>query len=575
MPSLNVISEDLKAFAETIKSILGTEVLIVDDTYVRLVSTESEGQYAKIDAHSVFAMSLQENKPYIIDAPRQDEACLACSDRKSCKEYGLVCSPISIDGRAVGVIGLIALSPFQRETLLDRKTSLLQFLDHIAGLIASKLADYDKSLHLQTMAEELAFIFDTLDKPMLTCDDAGQLISVNRAAMRYLRGTDLQQNAVDQLMSQVTKGEMKRKGSNAYHLSTPSVLLVGTFVHTQVKRGQGSHHVFVLEDSKTILGMYRAMTEGQSKVDFTDLVGRAPLFLEAVERAKRGAMTHLSILLLGESGTGKELFARAIHEASPRHRNPFIAINCAAIPEQLLEAELFGYEEGAFTGAVKGGRLGKFELADGGTLFLDEIGDMPLSLQAKLLRVLQDGYVTRVGAHFGRHVDVRILCATHQDLGEKLKNGTFRKDLFYRISAFPLPIPPLRERPGDIPILASYLTELYCERQHRPKVSITAEAMVCLQKHQWEGNVRELENAMAYALTYDDLTTITVSHLPMTLQKCCTEGENTITIERAASKDALLREAVARYGTSAEGLKHIQAFLGISRATLYRRLKRL
>ncbi|MBI5136801.1 MAG: sigma-54-dependent Fis family transcriptional regulator [Nitrospirae bacterium] len=235
------------------------------------------------------------------------------------------------------------------------------------------------------------------------------------------------------------------------------------------------------------------------------IIGASPALREALERVERVAPGATSVLLTGESGTGKELFARLVHNRSPRRAAPFVAVNCAAIPTHLLESEFFGHEKGAFTGADQR-RLGKFELAHGGTIFLDEIGDMDLTLQAKLLRVLQDGQVNRVGGEGGFSVDVRVVAATNQRLEEHIAHGRFREDLFYRLSAFPIRVPPLRERPGDIPALADHFVRRYAAELNRPVTGIAPAALAELTAYPWPGNIRELQNCVerAVILATDD-----------------------------------------------------------------------
>jgi two-component system nitrogen regulation response regulator GlnG len=229
------------------------------------------------------------------------------------------------------------------------------------------------------------------------------------------------------------------------------------------------------------------------------LVGRSPALLEVFKTIGRVAASDVSVLITGESGTGKELVARAIHQASARSEGPFVAVNAAAIPRELLESELFGHERGAFTGAVES-RPGRFREARGGTLFLDEIGDMPVDLQAKLLRVLQSGEVTSVGGRRPEHVDVRIIAATHRDLDAAVRDGRFREDLLYRLRVVPIEIPPLRERGEDVAALAQHFVARYAEELGTGPRVLSPDALERLLAHPWPGNVRELENAIKRAL---------------------------------------------------------------------------
>jgi DNA-binding NtrC family response regulator len=242
------------------------------------------------------------------------------------------------------------------------------------------------------------------------------------------------------------------------------------------------------------------------------IIGKSPLLLEVANNIQKVSSAKTSVLLLGESGTGKELFARAIHFLSPRKENPFIPINCAAIPRELLESELFGHEKGSFTGAGSR-KLGKFELADKGTIFLDEIGEMDMSLQSKLLRTLQEGEIERVGGTKPIKVDVRIIAATNKNLEIEVANKRFREDLYYRLSVFPITVPPLRERKEDIPALVEHFISKYSAEMNTANKKIDPEALEKLKNYSWKGNVRELENVIERALILCDGDTITSEHL--------------------------------------------------------------
>ncbi|MEQ6391359.1 sigma 54-interacting transcriptional regulator [Bacillaceae bacterium S4-13-58] len=251
-----------------------------------------------------------------------------------------------------------------------------------------------------------------------------------------------------------------------------------------------------------------------AKYSFNSIIGNSVGMGQALYMSRRAAQTNSNVLILGESGTGKELFAHAIHDASDRSHQQFVKINCAAIPAELLESELFGYDEGAFTGAKKGGKIGKFELANEGSIFLDEIGEMPLSMQAKLLRVLQEKEIERVGSTKTIPIDVRIIAATNQNLEEKVKNKEFRSDLYYRLNVMAIEIPPLRDREGDIEIISKKLVEKLSDQLGKYVTNISKDAMKILVAFDWPGNVRELENILERAINLADGDTILPVHLP-------------------------------------------------------------
>jgi len=263
-----------------------------------------------------------------------------------------------------------------------------------------------------------------------------------------------------------------------------------------------------------VLAENRALRrELESRYDMRQILGESPEMMRALKMTGDVAKTETTVLILGESGTGKELVARAVHFNSPRARGPFIPVNCAAIPETLLESELFGHEKGAFTGADRR-REGRVESSNGGTLFLDEIGDMPHSLQAKILRLLQEREFQRVGGREPIKADVRFLCATNRDLAKAVKEGKFREDLFYRIHVFPITLPPLRERGGDVLLLAKAFLKKYSREMGKPVMNIARDAQTLLTQYRWPGNIRELENVIERAIILCESDTLTSDTLP-------------------------------------------------------------
>jgi two-component system NtrC family response regulator len=294
------------------------------------------------------------------------------------------------------------------------------------------------------------------------------------------------------------------------------------------------------------------------------ILTRDPAMLRICRTIERLGPTSATVLILGESGTGKELFARALHDSSPRRSARFVPINCAAIPETLLESELFGYEKGAFTGAVKQ-TLGKLETAHGGTLFLDEIGDLPLSLQAKLLRFLQERVIERVGGREEIPVDVRIVCATHRSLKTQIEEGKFREDLYYRLAEIVLEIPPLRERPGDAALLAHAFVHRFAEEQRRGAMVLLPEAIQMIDGYGWPGNVRELENVMKRAVIMAESSTISAADVGLESSRDEPQALNLRQIREQAERGAVLRVL----GRVNGNLSRAADLLGVSRPTLY------
>lgn len=299
------------------------------------------------------------------------------------------------------------------------------------------------------------------------------------------------------------------------------------------------------------------------------MVTASPEMMKVARTIERVAATNVSVMLLGASGTGKELLARAVHQQSERSTQPFVAINCGAIPENLLEAELFGYERGAFTGAVKS-NVGKIEVAEGGTLFLDEVGDIPLQLQVKLLRFLQERVIERIGGRQPIAVDTRIVCATHRDLEAMVAAGQFRDDLYYRLAEIVVNIPSLSERPGDSALLARHFVNRFAKELNPRVQGLSPDALAAIDSYGWPGNVRELENRIKRAMIMADGRLVTLSDLD--LPKSVTENEGAINL-RAAREVAdrrAIRQAMSRTDNNISGAAKL---LGISRPTLYDLLK--
>ncbi len=311
---------------------------------------------------------------------------------------------------------------------------------------------------------------------------------------------------------------------------------------------------------------------------FQGLVGRSPAMMRLVRFVESLQRSEATVLITGESGTGKEVVARAIHASSPKHEGPFVAVNCGAIPSELLESELFGHVRGAFTGAVRD-RVGRFEAARGGTLFLDEIGELPSSLQVKLLRVLQERTYERVGESSSRTMEARVVAATNVDLKDAIAHGRFREDLYYRLRVVPIHLPPLRERVEDVEPLARHLLVRICAREGRA-VRFSPDAILLLKRYDWPGNVRELENAIEYAVATCQRQTVQVDDLPPEIV-VAVEGKGPLArdVEVAAAGDGVAEDDVARLRAVLDRhhWHHARAAaeLGISRTTLWRKLRAL
>lgn len=308
----------------------------------------------------------------------------------------------------------------------------------------------------------------------------------------------------------------------------------------------------------------RQLLQNQQKSPLRGIIATSPQMLKVCRTVEKVAPSNITTLLLGASGTGKELFARALHELSSRADQKLVAINCAAIPANLLESELFGYEKGAFTGAVKQ-TLGKIEYANGGTLFLDEIGDLPMELQAKLLRFLQERVIERIGGRKEIPIDVRIICATHQDLAIHITDGRFREDLFYRISEITIQIPPLKDRDGDALVLAKAFLNRFSKEYGRPIKGFEKEAILAVEAYGWPGNVREIESRIKRAVIMADGSNLTLEDLELSAPNEEPLPFNLKEVREEAERRAILRAM----SHSNENISETAKILGITRPTLY------
>ena len=331
--------------------------------------------------------------------------------------------------------------------------------------------------------------------------------------------------------------------------------------------------VLLLRRSRSINALANQVMGNQARYAFDSIITQAPQILRTIQTMESIAATNCTVLLEGESGTGKELFAHAIHSASNRKNGPFIAVNCASLPHSLVESELFGYEKGAFTGALGQGNPGKFELADGGTVFLDEIGELPLEIQSKLLRVLDTHRIFRIGGKTEKHLDIRVIAATNRDLQREVRNFNFREDLYYRINVLSFHIVPLRERVGDVPVLANYFIDEINRRGERNSKIISPECMRILEQHTWPGNVRELQNVILRAYYCSGKReAILPEHLPDDLLHPLSNTQE-LQLKQYFEEDSAQKGKIERVLAQCNGdTKRACQQLGVSRATLYRYL---
>jgi transcriptional regulator with PAS, ATPase and Fis domain len=441
---------------------------------------------------------------------------------------------------------------------------------------------------------------NTVQEAIIVTDKANNITQINTSAIRLLELD--RANLIDQpILSIFPTLNFPLPQTNCSQFDTKNTCQNADrtkqfYINVEIITDPGNKDylgsVVVLKSLNQVRAITNKFNPNYSKYCFDDIKGSSASIENVKEKLRKAALTDATILIRGESGTGKELFAHAIHAASHRAKNNFTAINCSAIPDALLESELFGYEEGAFTGAKKGGKPGKLELAKGGTIFLDEIGDMPLHLQCKLLRVIENRIIERVGGTEQILVDVRFIAATNKDLEKMVAENDFRSDLYYRLSVIPVMVPPLRDRGGDIGILINYFLNMYSNKMNIPEPIIDQQVKEVLLNYAWPGNVREMQNTLQYLISMSqDEPIATMKHLPSKFfeisahtqsnDKMLNQTEELFDLNIAgkgtlhSAQEQLVGQALQKFGCTTEGKVKAAKYLGISLTTLYRKIREI
>lgn len=475
---------------------------------------------------------------------------------------------------------------------ISPKTTVMEA--RVADLLKSVLKEKEELLEFKRIQGELSAILNSVQEAIEVADNQGIIKYVNPAFTRITGilekdriGQNIFEASPDGALATVLKagsnifGHRTRVGgSNAEVVSNAAPIIVEGNMEGAVVVFQHFTDVMKLMDElhqSTTLIENLSEKLGQvttSKYTFGDILGGSNELKKCMQVAERAARSNSTVLLLGESGTGKELFAHSIHNASPRREKPFIKVNCAAIPESLLESEFFGYAKGAFTGAVKS-KIGKFELANGGTIFLDEIGDMNLNLQGKLLRVLQEMEFERVGGNQTIKVDVRVIAATNRNLRDLIRQGKFREDLYYRLNVVEITIPPLRVRKEDLPLLVNNLIIKLNRKLGKKVKGLSRDAEEALFSYDWPGNVRELENVLERVMVTVDDEIFNKKHLIQHVSQFKNTPERDVDlIPIDQMEQILIKKAMAKFGSTVEGKRRAAQALNISLATLYNKLKK-
>ena len=578
---LKDIKNEIQNIAEAILAVLGIDVTIVNQDLVSIAGTviylKSIGE--KVKGYSAFKKSLIEKVDILINDPSCNSICKECDKSLDCKEYAEVCCPIICEEKSYGVIGLIAFTKEQAKIINSNKENLLNFLGKMADLISNKLKAQIRTYELELEKKKLEILIDSMDKAIVSINKYGKIEKYNSKFIEIFKlDNDIYNKDISEILSftKRTKDNYENKTYSFYYKKGNYTLNGVYSINKIILKNELKGYVIDFIDKKNAIKNYNKINKDY-RITLDSIIGESDAIKSTKREALMAAKSTSTVLITGESGTGKELFARAIHTHSDRCDNPFVAVNCAAIPDNLLESELFGYEEGAFTGAKKGGKLGKFELANRGTIFLDEIGDMSLNLQAKLLRVLQEKELNKIGSKSNISIDVRIVAATNKDLESMVSKGTFREDLYYRLNVIPISLPSLRERKDDIPLLINYMIKEYSIKLNKHVTGIDEDVLNLLINHRWSGNIRELQNIIEYSVNMSSNSIITMDIILNRIKnieyiEVTKSNEDIRRLDELEKKEII--KAINKYKEYKKDKELIAKALGISRATLYRKIEK-
>ena len=593
MSVLSGIKESVQQVAEAISIAVGVEVEIVDEklnilggtgVYHDQIGQKEEG--GDLESNFLYARVLRTGTTqYVADAKLDKDYDITGRGNTVSGELAEVCTPIILNDQIIGIIGLIAFTEEQKKILADKNKNMTGFVEKMADLLAAKADQQEILENVEVSRDEMSTVLETAHEGIFALDQSGYVKHCNKRAATLFN---------------MTKRELIGRHISKLMPGSPAIKVLetgrGYTENEEIFKVDGGQHHFIVtvkpyssgDEIEGIVVSFRDIEEAQKLVynfntrtiknTVDDIIGTSEKIMVAKKQALITARGNSTVLITGESGTGKEMFAKAIHYASARGDNPFITVNCGAIPENLLESELFGYEKGAFTGANEKGKVGKFELADGGTIFLDEIGDMPLHLQVKILHVLQNMRFEKVGGSRSIIVDVRVIAATNKDLEKMIAEGTFREDLYYRLSVIPLSIPPLRERKDDIRMLMYHFLKKYNTFMNRKIEGFSDEVEELYMNYDWPGNVRELENAVEYGTNMAFGKVIDIEDVPVRILKKEEEIVKFKNMDKPLAEQVKLyeKEIITKKLKQHNGIKDVVAReLGLSRATLYRKLSEL
>lgn len=562
----------IQSVIEVICDTLNLECAVFDNECNLIASTPT---YLKRKGNAVHAPSIEEvilNDNILVNKPGYMKSCIGCRFKDKCPATIELLSCIKVDDRPIGVIALTAFTKSGHDRITHNINVYTRILNEITSLISSMIINKEQMQKTLAMEEILQSTLNISKDSMIIIDNFGSVSYCNESASKLFSYCSLNMQRIQQIFPENVSNRIMlgEKLLNEVVRINNQFLFVSShpIIHNDMLTG-AAIKISIDNEPK-----YNKKQFDNTNITFSldDIKGESPVIMSLKSKVRKISNSSSTVLITGETGTGKGLLAKALHFESSRANNPFIQVNCASIPESLFESELFGYEEGAFTGAKKGGKPGRFELAQRGTIFLDEIGEMPLPMQAKLLKVLQEYTIERVGGITSTPVDVRVIAATNKNLEDLIKEKKFREDLYYRLNVIPINLPPLRDRNEDILLLTNVFLKKYNLRLNKNISGFSKNVMDIFISYSWPGNIRELENVIEYAVNMaDDL--ITNNDIPYKYSSLGKEDNDTFKTKVTNMEFDIIKSALDKYGWDVKGKTAAAKELGIGLRTLYRKLK--
>lgn len=562
---LDSLKPSLNNIVATISNLTNMEFAIFDTSSQLVSSTPVYKERKGTNVHTASINEVLEQGNIVVNKPGNMKSCIGCRFVNNCPSSIEILSCIKVDSNPVGVISLTSFTQEGHRTIESNIRNYIEIVENTSNLISMYASN--ESLKKDSLILHKAFdlVIKDTNSGSLIINKYGSLIYWDKNLQSLFSYCDLYTQTIYQMFpSEIINWIYSTKRPSKKYITIQDINYT---LYTRSIEQDHDSSGYLLRIEKNNNTMENIIT-GNYLDSIISVSSEINIIKDRILRINKSISP---VLITGETGTGKEMIARAIHNNSKRSNGPFIPINCANIPENLFESELFGYDEGAFTGAKKGGKTGLFEVANGGTIFLDEIGELGIYQQAKLLRVIQEGCIQRIGSTISTPIDVRVISATNRDLDAMISEDKFRSDLYYRIGVIPINIPPLRKRIDDIPLLVDHFIRKFNSKIGNVVLGVEDDVMELFKDYPWPGNVRELENAIEYSINMELMDKICLDNLPCKIRNFRKVDQKDLFAEREAY---LINELLGKNGWDYRGKEKTAEELGISVRTLYRKIKK-